>query len=342
MRTSGFRRQLMNNRPEHRSVLSQDVVELLAPTPGALVLDCTVGGGGHAALLLERSQPGGRLIGIDRDTVALARAAERLAPYGSDIQLLHGNYGDALDLVDARSLKEASVVLADLGVSSFHLDDPGRGFTLRDPLAPLDMRMDQAAPPRPAPRASLPVEEGLAQLEGCTAETIVNGASLELLRELLWRYGEVRESTSVARCIVRARERAPLATAGDLLDVLPGPTGGPRRASLASRVFQGLRIAINDELGALRRLLERVLPALSSGTRVGIISFHSLEDRMVKQHFRALARDCTCPPQQPICTCGGDRSTIRLLTPRAVRASDEEVALNPRSRSASLRVAQIR
>lgn len=327
---------------DHLAVLSQETVELLAPAPGGLTIDCTVGGGGHAALLLERSQPGGRLIGIDRDPVALERARERLAPYHHAIQLLHGNYGDALDLVDAHSLKEASVVLADLGVSSFHLDDPGRGFTLRSATAPLDMRMDQTLADREIPKQSLRMDEALADLEGCTAATIVNAASTELLRELLWRYGEVRESTSVARSIVQRRGLTPITTAGDLLAALPGATSGPRRESLASRVFQALRIAVNGELRALERLLHVVLPALASGTRIGIISFHSLEDRMVKHRFRDLARDCTCPPTSPMCTCGGDCSTLRILTRRAVRAGDEELARNPRARSAHLRVAQIR
>ncbi len=327
------RLQVLNTPPGHAPVLSQEVVELLAPQPGSLIIDCTVGGGGHAAALLTHAQPNGRLIGIDRDPSALERAATRLAPFDPFVTLLHGNFGDTCVLVGERSLKEASLVLADIGVSSFHLDDPARGFTLRDPDAPLDMRMDTSVlrdAPRTFPRDD---DASLEVLEGCTAAQVLASAPESVLRTIFATYGELPGTNLLARRIVEHRRTAPITTAGDLLALVP-------RRALAPQVFQALRIVVNGELRALERLLDTVPRDMSTGARIGIITFHSLEDRIVKHRFREMARDCICPLTSSRCTCGGHSSTLHLLTSRAVRPGPEELARNPRARSAHLRVAQ--
>jgi 16S rRNA (cytosine1402-N4)-methyltransferase len=326
----------------HRSVLSHEVVELLNPAPGALILDCTLGGGGHAELLLERARPDGRLIGIDRDPDALTRAAERLQAFGPAVRLIQGNFADAVDLVDAPSLKEAKAVLVDLGVSSFQMDAPARGFSFRYPEAPLDMRMHPEEGELRLPNLPRDPVAAVEALEGCTAAQIVNAAPEAALAEIFRSLGELRDARRLARAIVARRADRPYVRVGDLLETLESVLPrGPKGSQLAAQAFQALRIAVNGELRALDRFLATVPPLLSAGARIAMISFHSLEDRRVKHSFKAASRSCICPPAQPRCTCGGNRSTLRLLTPRAVRPSATEVQANPRARSALLRAAEV-
>jgi 16S rRNA (cytosine1402-N4)-methyltransferase len=284
----------------HQPVLLAEVLAHLAPRPGGVYVDATVGGGGHAEAILQASGPDGVLVGIDQDQAALAAAAERLAPYESRVRLLHGNFADLDALLgDLR----ADGILFDVGVSSAQLDDPRRGFAYRSD-APLDMRMDRERP--------------------TTAYHLVNGLDRGELTDILRRYGEERWAARIADFIVRARRREPIATTGQLVDIVRAAV--PARARRgpdhpARRTFQALRIAVNGELDALTAGLRAAVGHLRSGGRLVVIAFHSLEDRIVKQTLRALAAEGGCT----------------LLTRKPVRPGPDEVAANPRSRSARLR-----
>lgn len=307
-----------STRQAHISVLLAPVVALLAPQSGAVIIDGTVGAGGHAAALLEAAGPDGRLLGIDQDMSALALARARLAPFGTRVHLAHACFDRMAELAAEAGIEAADAILLDLGVSSMHLDDPARGFSfLRD--GPLDMRMNP---------------DGV----GPSAEEIVNTWSESELADLIFRYGEDRLARSIARRIVQAR---PLASTLALAQVIEAAVPMRLREKIhpATRTFQALRIAVNDELGALERVLPQAIGLLKPGGRLGVISFHSLEDRIVKQVFRDESTDCLCPPEQPVCTCG-HRASLRLITRKPVTAEAAEVALNPRSRSAKLRVAE--
>ncbi len=307
-----------STRQAHISVLLAPVVALLAPQSGAVIIDGTVGAGGHAAALLEAAGPDGRLLGIDQDMSALALARARLAPFGARVYLAHACFDRMAELAAEAGIEAADAILLDLGVSSMHLDDPARGFSfLRD--GPLDMRMNP---------------DGV----GPSAEEIVNTWSESELADLIFRYGEDRLARSIARRIVQAR---PLASTLALAQVIEAAVPMRLREKIhpATRTFQALRIAVNDELGALERVLPQAIGLLKPGGRLGVISFHSLEDRIVKQVFRDESTDCLCPPEQPVCTCG-HRASLRLITRKPVTAEAAEVALNPRSRSAKLRVAE--
>ena len=308
----------------HTPVLLQAVLAHLRADalPDGLFVDATVGAGGHAAAVLDAA-PRARLLGLDRDPVALRIAAERLAPFGERATLRHASYTQIGEIVptwlDTLGADAGGVdgILLDLGLSSMQLDDPARGFAFRYE-GPLDMRFD-------------PTQSAL------TAAEIVNTWSAEEIADVLFRYGEERHSRRIARAIVAAR---PITSTRQLAEVVAGAVRGPRqKIHPATRTFQALRIAVNDELGALERTLPVAIGLLRPGGRLAVISFHSLEDRIVKRTFREEATGCLCPPRQPVCTCG-HVARVRLVTRKPVRATEEEIRANPRSRSARLRVVE--
>ena len=302
----------------HVPVLRDRVVGWLAPTAPGLLVDATVGLGGHAAALLEAA-PGLRLVGLDRDPEAIEHARQRLQPFSDRVRLIQGAFADLPAVLDSLGSPPLAAVLADLGCSSLQLDSPERGFSFSS-SGPLDMRMSLAGP---------------------TAGDLVNGAAEDELVRMLRVFGEERRARRVARAIVDARRRHPIRTTDELAHVVAGAVGGGggHRIHPATRTFQALRIAVNDELGQLERLVEPAVRALQPEGRIAVISFHSLEDRIVKHSLRRLAGGCVCPPEAPACVCRPER-LIEILTRRAERPSADEVAANPRARSARLRVAR--
>lgn len=307
-----------NEQPSgHLPVLYDEVMALLQPRSGMRFIDGTLGAGGHAAGLLDASAPDGRLLGFDRDPEAIAFAAARLARFGDRADLVNASYADMGTLAPARGFSDVDGILLDLGLSSRQLAEADRGFSFLQE-GPLDMRFD--------PR------------QGESAADLINNRSAEELADIFWRYGEEQKSRRIARLIVAHR---PLHTTKEMADLIAsdiprakGPAGAKHPAT---KVFQALRIAVNDELGHVERGLAAALGLLRPAGRLAVISFHSLEDRLVKQTFRELSRDCVCPPEQPVCTCEA-RAEVRLVTRKAVKASEQEIAANPRSRSARLRV----
>ena len=307
----------------HAPVLLDESLEWLALDPRSLVVDGTVGGAGHAEAILDRSAPGGRLIGLDRDADAIGAARRRLARFGERVQLVHASFRDLRTVLDALGVDRVDGVLLDLGVSSHQLDTPARGFRFAAETAdqtPLDMRMDAAA--------------------GADAAELLRTATAEQLEDWLRRYADLRGARRLACALVAARERAPLRTAADLLRVIrEARVGGHRRHNPATLVFQALRIATNDELAALAEGLDAAIDALRPGGRLVVIAYHSAEDRIVKNRLRDAARGCTCPPEVPVCVCGG-RVRLRVLTRRPIAPGPDEISHNPRSRSARLRAAE--
>jgi 16S rRNA (cytosine1402-N4)-methyltransferase len=301
----------------HEPVLADAVVELLRPGPGLVFLDGTLGGGGHASLFLEA---GARVIGMDKDPRALAAASARLARYGEAFRAVRGDFRDAGNVLAALGLSGVDGALVDLGVSSPQLDDPTRGFSFRQG-GPLDMRMG-------------PEGQTLADLLARLDERELGG--------ILASYGEEPFARPIARAIKRAVEAGqPLDTAS-LAELVGGAIprkAWPKRIHPATRTFQALRIAVNDELGALAAWLEGLPQLVHPGGRAGAISFHSLEDRAVKERFRALCLACVCPPGMPVCGCGA-RASFKPVTRKPAVAGDAELARNPRSRSARLRVVE--
>ncbi len=304
----------------HEPVLLRECVEWLAVRPGATLVDGTVGGGGHAEAILEASAPDGRLLGLDVDDEALAHARERLRRFGERVILLRASFRELDRLRSTARLGPVDGVLLDLGVSTHELESPERGFAFgAGPDAPLDMRMDRRAP--------------------VSAAQLLARASERELARWLRDYGELPGAMRLARSIVRARERATLRTAGDLLRVVrESGVGRGRSHHPATLVFQALRIAVNDELGALDEGLDQALTALRPGARIVVLSYHSLEDRRVKSRFREEERGCVCPPRVPVCRCGR-RPRLEVLTRKPVRPSSDELRANPRARSARLRAA---
>lgn len=302
----------------HEPVMAAEVLDGLAVRPGGRYVDATVGPGGHAAAILEASRPGGALLGIDVDPHALALARERLAPFGEAAVLVRGDRRDIAAIAEERGFGEAGGVLFDLGVSSLQLDAPGRGFSFRRD-EPLDMRMDPGAE--------------------VTAADIANEYGESELADVIRRYGEERRAKAIARAIA---ERRPLRTTGDLVRAVEQAAGRGRERHHhpATLTFQALRIAVNRELDFLADTLFAACSLLGgAGARIVVIAFHSLEDRIVKQHFRRESRDCVCPPRTPACACG-HRATLREVTRRPRKPASAEVARNPRARSARLRVAE--
>ncbi len=299
----------------HQSVLSQPAIDLLEPAPGETFVDGTLGAGGHARLLLSRLGEGGRLVGIDRDPAAIVRARGIADPR---LLVVEGNFADLPAILDDLGIGAVQGVLLDLGISSDQLDDPERGLSFRVD-GPLDMRLSPQDP--------------------VTAADLVNGLGEADLAALLWRYGEERWSRRIARRIL---ERRPLRRTGELREVVAGaiPRGAwPKGIDPATRTFQALRIEVNDELRNLERGLDGAIERLAPEGRIAVISFHSLEDGIVKRRFRDETRDCICPPESPRCTCD-HRRRLRILTRKPIQPDAVEIAANPRSRSARLRAAQ--
>jgi len=307
----------------HRPVLVEETLSLLSLAPGATVVDGTVGGGGHAAAILEKTAPNGRLVGLDGDEEAIATARKALARFGDRVCLVHASFRHTTDVLASLGIAQVEGIVLDLGVSSRQLDTPERGFRFAAASAdttPLDMRMDRRQPR--------------------TAEQLLAHASARELETWFREYGELRGAARLARAILDERERRPLHTAGDLRRVIErARVGGGRRHDPATLVFQALRIATNDELAALEEGLEASIAVLSPGGRLAVIAYHSLEDRCVKHYFRREERGCICPPRSPRCTCGR-KPRLRVLTRRPLRPSDAEIASNPRARSARLRGAE--
>ncbi len=302
--------------PAHVAVLVAEVLAYLAPRPGAVIVDATVGEGGHAEAILRRIAPAGRLIGLDRDADAIRRAQERLRPFGRNAILSQANFEHLEQALDEAGVGTVDGMLFDIGVSTRQLFEPSRGFSF-DRVGPLDMRMDQG--------------------QEMTAADLANTLPEPALADLIYRYGEERASRKIARQIVARR---PLRTTRDLARAVEAAVGGGRgRLHPATRTFQALRIATNRETEALERGLPQAIHRLRPGGRLCVISFHSLEDRIVKQTLARLSRDCTCPPELPECRCGG-RRLVRVLTKKPVTPSPEEVRQNPRARSARLRAAE--
>jgi len=301
----------------HESVLAREVVEALRPEPGKLLLDGTLGGGGHSLLLLER---GARVIGVDKDPRALAAARARLARFGEAFRAVRADFRDAKAVLESLGLAAVDGALVDLGVSSPQLDQAERGFSFSRP-GPLDMRMGE---------------------EGEPLRDLLRRIDERELARILREYGEEPFARPIARTVKRAvDEGGPLDTAR-LAELVAGAIprkAWPKKIHPATRTFQALRIAVNDELGALAQWLEALPAILAPGGRAAAISFHSLEDRMVKEKFRALTQGCTCPPDLPICACGA-KASFAPVTRKPVVAADDEVAANPRARSAKLRVVE--
>lgn len=300
----------------HQPVLYHEIIHALQPHSGGSYVDCTLGAGGHAWGILEASNPDGLLLGLDIDPQALELARERLSPFGKRAVIIRASYISLKKQVNDLDWDGVDGVLLDLGVSSMQLDTPRRGFSFLVE-APLDMRFDPLSP--------------------LTAADLVNDLPEDELADLIYRFGEERNSRRVARAIVKAR---PIQTTLRLGEVIASATGRSRPGiHPATRTFQALRIAVNRELEALEETLPQAVTILRGGGRLAVISFHSLEDRIVKQFFRRESRDCICPPRQPVCTCG-HLASIQEVTHRPVRPQESEVRSNPRSRSARLRVAE--
>ena len=303
-------------RPAHVPVLLEEAIEALRVQPGGRYIDCTVGAGGHSAAILARSQPGGQLLGIDADPEAIRIARDRLAPYGDSVLLVNDNFSNLESICYRHDFLPVHGILFDLGLASFQIDSARRGFSFQQD-APLDMRVS-------------PSQE-------TDAAEIVNTYSDEDLANLLWKYGEEPASRRIARAIIYAR---PVDTTVELAQIVEGAVGGRRgRIHPATRTFQALRIAVNHELENLETALRQAVKLLGFEGRLVVISYHSLEDRIVKQFMRREASGCICPPETPACVCG-HTPTVRLLTKRIVVPTEAEVHANPRSRSARLRVAE--
>ena len=310
---------------EHVPVLLAESLAGMALKPGSICVDGTAGGGGHAEAILEATAPTGRLLGMDADPAAIQRCQERLARYGDRVTLHQGSFRHLANVAAAAGITAADAVLLDLGISSFQLAEAERGFSFLGD-GPLDMRMDPASP--------------------LTAAEIVNEWPQEALADIVYRYGEEPRSRRIAAAIVRAR---PLGSTGELAEVVSRALGGKRgqRIHPATQVFQALRIAVNDELGALEEVLPQVVALLAGGGRCAIITFHSLEDRIVKQFIQRETHDCICDLDartrrllgEKACTCG-HRATLRAVTKKPISPTEDEIKRNARSRSAKLRIAE--
>lgn len=304
----------------HKPVLLEECLRALDIRPDGTYVDGTLGRAGHSLAILRRLQ-GGRLIGIDRDQSALSAARERLSGGGDRVTLVHGDFRDLGDILRDLGVERVDGMLFDLGVSSPQLDEPERGFSYMHD-APLDMRMDTTA--------------------GLDARQVVNQWSYEELRGILYEYGEERYAPQIARAIVRRREQRPVESTGELVEIIRSalPASSLReKQHPAKRTFQAIRIAVNGELEALPPMLEAAAEALAPGGRLAVITFHSLEDRIVKQTLRTLATGCTCPPEFPVCVCG-KKPRLRLVNRKPVVPGPAELEENPRARSAKLRTAE--
>lgn len=305
---------------KHTSVLLEETITYLNIRPDGVYVDGTLGGGGHAFEVCRRLNEQGRLIGIDQDEDAIAAAGERLNPFGERVTILRSNYEKMREALAGVGIHKVDGILLDLGVSSFQLDDPGRGFTYREADAPLDMRMDRR--------------------QSMTARDMVNNYSETELFHLIRDYGEDKFAKNIAKHIVRARQEKPIETAGELNEIIKAAIPARVRATgghPSKRTFQALRIALNRELEVLKDSLDDMIDLLHPGGRICIITFHSLEDRIVKDLFKKNENPCTCPSDFPVCVCGAV-SRGKVITRKPVLPGPEELAENPRSKSAKLRV----
>ena len=304
----------------HTSVLLYETVDSLNIRPDGIYVDGTLGGGGHASLVLSRLGEQGRLIGLDQDADAIAAAGERLKEYGDRVTVIRTNYENIKDALASQGISGADGIYLDLGVSSYQLDTADRGFTYREDDAPLDMRMDQR--------------------NTQTAKDIVNGYSEMELYRIIRDYGEDRFAKNIAKHIVKARQEKEIETAGELTEIIKAAIPAKVRATgghPSKRTFQAIRIELNRELQVLEQSIDTMIDLLNPGGRLSIITFHSLEDRIVKNKFRENENPCICPPEFPVCMCGR-KSKGRVVTRKPVLPSEEELAANKRSKSAKLRV----
>ena len=299
----------------HIPVLYQDIIHALQPRSGGSYLDCTLGAGGHAQGILEVSQPDGKLLGLDLDPQAITIAKDRLTHFGERVSIEQASYVDLGRVLESIGWISVDGIVFDLGVSSMQFDTPERGFSFQLD-APLDMRF---SPDNPVSAAEL-----------------VNQMSEAELAEIIFRYGEDRNARRIARAIVRAR---PLETTKQLAAVVAGTGGSKDHLHPATRTFQALRIAVNEELKSIEAALPQAVQALDPGGRLAVISFHSLEDRIVKDYFKKESADCLCPPRQPQCTCG-HKAILKKVTRKPIIPAETEIAENPRARSAKLRIAE--
>ncbi len=305
---------------QHKSVLLDECIEALSIRPDGVYLDGTLGGAGHSYEICRRLTTG-RLIGVDRDAVALRAAQERLKPFADRVTTVHSNFCRINEILDGLGLDGVDGMLFDLGVSSPQLDDASRGFSYMAD-APLDMRMNRD--------------------ETLTAAVVVNEWPQEELRRILYEYGEERYAPQIAAALVRRRQQRPIETTLELVDVIRSampPQALREKQHPAKRSFQAIRIAVNDELNSVSRLMHDAVDRLNPGGRLAVITFHSLEDRIVKNAMQAAARGCTCPPEFPVCICG-KKPKVRVLTRKPIVSGARELEENPRARSAKLRVAE--
>lgn len=304
----------------HVSVLLEECIQGLAIKPDGIYVDGTLGGAGHSSRIAAKLTTG-RLIGIDRDNVALEAAAERLRPFEDRVTLVHANFCDMDQALQGLGIDKVDGILLDLGVSSPQLDDGQRGFSYMTD-APLDMRMNGE--------------------DTRDARQIVNTWSYEELKRILYDYGEERFAPRIAAAICRRREQAPIETTLELVDVIKSamPASALReKQHPAKRSFQAIRIAVNDELGAVETVMKKAVPLLNPGGRLAVITFHSLEDRIVKNAMAEAAKGCTCPPSFPVCVCG-KKPQVRIVTRKPIVSGEEELEQNPRARSAKLRICE--
>ena len=304
----------------HKSVLLNETVDSLCVKPQGIYVDGTLGGGGHASEVAARLGDGGRLIGIDQDADAIAAASERLAPFGDKITVVRSNYELIAQVLDELEIPQVDGIYLDLGVSSFQLDTAERGFTYREDDAPLDMRMDQR--------------------NEQTAKDIVNTYSEMELYRIIRDYGEDRFAKNIAKHIVQARQKKEIETTGELTEIIRASIPAKVRVTgghPAKRTFQAIRIELNRELDVLEDSIDTMIERLAPGGRLAIITFHSLEDRIVKNRFRTNENPCICPPDFPVCVCGR-KSRGRVITRKPILPTDQEMEENPRSKSAKLRV----
>ena len=304
----------------HVSVLLEECIEGLAIKPDGIYVDGTLGGAGHSSRIAAQLTTG-RLIGIDRDPVALKAAGERLKPFGDRVTLVHSNFCEIASVLKELNISGVDGILLDLGVSSPQLDDGARGFSYMAD-APLDMRMNN--------------EDVL------SADTVVNTWSYEELKRILYDYGEERYAPQIAAAICRKREISPIKTTLELVDVIRSamPAAALReKQHPAKRSFQAIRIAVNDELGSVEQVMRDAIPCLNPGGRLAIITFHSLEDRIVKNGMAAASKGCTCPPSFPVCVCG-KKPQVKLISRKPIVSTEEELERNPRARSAKLRICE--
>ena len=304
----------------HVSVLLEECLDGLNIKPDGIYVDGTLGGAGHSSRIAARLTTG-RLIGIDRDPVALEAAGKRLAPYGDRVRLVHSNFCEIAQVLSTLGIDGVDGILLDLGVSSPQLDEVSRGFSYMAD-APLDMRMNSQ--------------------DSLTAHTVVNTWPYEELKRILYEYGEERYAPQIAAGICRRREQRPIETTLELVDIIRGsmpPAALREKQHPAKRSFQAIRIAVNDELGSVEKVMEDAIPCLNPGGRLAVITFHSLEDRIVKNAMTAASKGCTCPPSFPVCVCG-KKPKVKLISRKPIVSGDAELEANPRARSAKLRVCE--